>query len=201
MVYVILGVLGFAIIHCSDPVSLKRLQFLKPILWAIGVGLLIYVAVMASLSPNKFGLPEWATWIGWVIFALSSVSLVIALFINLPFRKTYIIPGVGDRLVTNGMYAIVRHPGVPCTIVLIISLVLISRSYLVLFAAPCFILLDISLVIIQDRFFFDRMFVGYADYRLQTPMLIPSRKSITTFINSFRQLKTEPMTKGGDPHV
>jgi len=43
-------------------------------------------------------------------------------------------------------------------------------------------------------------------YALLMLSLVPvtrahDRKSITTFISSFRQLKTEPMTKGGNPHV
>jgi len=68
-----------------------------------------------------------------------------------------------------------------------LSLILVSKSSLLLIAAPIFILLDIVLVIVQDKFFFGRMFDGYGSYRQETPMLVPNRQSINAFINSLKQ--------------
>jgi protein-S-isoprenylcysteine O-methyltransferase Ste14 len=56
-----------------------------------------------------------------------------------------------------------------------------------LIAAPIWVLLDIALVAIQERFFFGRMFVDYDNYRRETPMFIPNRRSINAFINSLKQ--------------
>jgi protein-S-isoprenylcysteine O-methyltransferase Ste14 len=105
----------------------------------------------------------------------------------LPFRKTYLKSGVGDRLVTTGMYAIVRHPGVLSVTMLLAALVLMSRSQALLIAAPIFVALDVLLVYLQDRYFFRLMFKGYNEYRQQTPMLIPNYKSLKIFINSLRE--------------
>jgi len=187
MIYVAIGCLGFLVIHLFDIVSLKRLPVAKPFTWALGSSLLIYALVMAYLQPHKLPLPIWSTWLGWALFTISTLLLIYSLFINLPFRKTYIATGVSGRLIRTGLYALVRHPGVHWFILLMLSLILASRSSLLLIAAPIFILLDIVLVIVQDKFFFSRMFDGYDSYRRETPMLVPNRHSINAFINSLKQ--------------
>jgi hypothetical protein len=44
--------------------------------------------------------------------------------------------------------------------------------------------MDIIHVTIQDRFLFGKMFPEYKDYRRETPMLIPNRKSIVAFVRT-----------------
>jgi len=187
MIYIAIGCLGFLIIHLFDIVSLKRVPAAKPFTWTLGSGLLLYALTMVCLQKDQLLLPTWSAWLGWALLAISFSLLIYSLFINLPFRKTYIITGVGDKLITTGLYALVRHPGVLWFILVMLSLLLISRSGLLLVAAPIFILLDIGLVIIQDKLFLGRMFAGYADYRRQTPMLVPNRQSLNTFFNSLKQ--------------
>ncbi len=187
MVYIAIGILGFLILHVLDIVSLKRIPGAKPVTWILGSGLLGYSFIMMSLAPDKLLLPLWSTWLGWGLLLLSAFLLVYSLFINLPFRKTYIATGVSDKLITTGLYALVRHPWIHWFILILLSLILVSRSSLLLIAAPIFILLNILLVVIQDRFFFGRMFAGYDRYRKETPMLLPNRKSINACV---RTLKT-----------
>ena len=187
MIYVAVGCLGFLIIHLFDIVSLKRIPGAKPFIWILGSGLLVYSLVMVCLGPDRLLLPIWSTWLGWVLMTISLLLLLCSLFVNLPFRKTYIATGVGDRLVRTGLYALVRHPGVLWFIPFMLSLILIFRSSQLLAAAPVFILLDIALVIAQDKFFLGRMFDGYDGYRRETPMLVPNRRSINAFVNSLRQ--------------
>jgi len=187
MTYIVTGCLGFLIIHLFDIISLKRLPGVKPFTWILGSGLLVYSLVMVCLWSDKLLLPIWSTWLGWVLLTVSLLVLIYSLFINLPFRRTYIATGVGDELITTGLYALVRHPGVHWFILILLSLILVSRSGLLLIAAPIFILLDIVLVIAQDKFFLGRMFDGYDSYRGATPMLVPNRRSINTFVDSLRQ--------------
>jgi len=186
MIYIALGCLGFLLIHLFDVVSLRRLPGAKPFTWVLGSGLLIYALVMECLWLDKLPLPTWSIWLGWALLTVSLLLLIYSLFINLPFRKTYVATGVGDKLIRTGMYALVRHPGVHWFILLMLSLILISRSSLLLIAAPIFILLDIALVVVQDKFLFGRMFNGYDSYRQETPMLVPNRQSINAFINSLK---------------
>ena len=189
MIYVAAGCLGFLVVHFFDIVSLKRWPVAKPVTWFAGCALMGYSVVMMCLRADKLALPVWSIWLGWALLALSLSLLIYSLFINLPFRKTYIAPGVGDKLVKTGLYALVRHPGVLWFIPLMFSLVLVSQSSLVLIAAPVFIVMDVVLVVLQDKVFFGRMFAGYADYQRETPMLVPNRRSINAFLNSLKQSK------------
>jgi protein-S-isoprenylcysteine O-methyltransferase Ste14 len=145
-----------------------------------------YAAYMACTWPDKISLPSWAVWTGAGLLVLSFPAILYSLFVNLPFRRTYITPGVGDKLVTSGFYALSRHPGVLWTVLFIIGLTLVSRSRLVLFAAPIYIVLDLVVVFLQDRYYFGRMFAGYEEYRKHTPMLIPNARSIRAFIRSWK---------------
>ena len=184
MFYIALGCFGFLTIHLFDIVSMKKWPAVKFITWILGTGLLVYALVWLSLHSDRLTLPVWSTWLGWSLFLTSLPILIYALFVNLPFHKTYVAAGVGDRLITTGLYTLVRHPGVHWFSLALLSLVLVSKSSRLLAAVPVFILLDIVLVIIQDKFFFTRMFRGYARYQQTTPMLIPNRQSIKAFINS-----------------
>ena len=190
MIYIAIGSLGFLVIHIFDIVSLKRVPWAKPIIWTVGSILLVYALVMLSFPPNKLPLPTWSTLLGWILLSISFILLIYSLFINLPFRRTYLATGVSDKLITTGLYALVRHPGVIWLSLILLSLILVSKSGLLLIAAPIFIVLDIVLVVVQDKFFFGRMFDGYSNYRHQTPMLLPNRKSINAFINSLKQART-----------
>jgi len=188
MIYIAVGILGFIVIHLFDIVSLKKIPSgAKPGVWIVGSGLLVYSLIMLCLKSNTLPLPIWSTWLGWGLLPISLFLLIHSLFINLPFHKTYIATGVGDKLITTGLYALVRHPWVHWFTLTLLSLILVSKSSLLLIAAPIWILLDILLVIIQDKFFFSQMFDGYDSYRKETPMLVPNRRSINAFINSLKQ--------------
>jgi protein-S-isoprenylcysteine O-methyltransferase Ste14 len=187
MVFIAVGCLGFLILHLFDIVALRRLPVAKPLAWMLGSGLLLYSLAMVSLEADKLPLPSWSAWLGATLLSTSLLALIWSLFINLPFRKTYLASGVGDELVTTGLYGLVRHPGVIGFVLVLLSLILVSRSSLLLVAAPVFIMLDIVLVIVQDRFVFGKMFAGYDRYREKTPMLVPNRQSLNTFMNSLTQ--------------
>jgi len=203
MVYIAIGTFGFVLINLFDFTSLKRIYGMKPVTWFLGCGLLTYALIMTCLQPGRLSLPVWSTWLGWALLSISILMLIYSLFINLPFRKTYVTTA-NSKLITTGMYALVRHPGVHWFILFLFSLILISRSSLLLIAAPVFILLDIVLVVVQEKLILSRMFTGYRSYRRRTPMLVPNRRSIRTFFNSLKQfepksqLKEEKMTVMGE---
>ena len=191
MIYIAIGAVGFLVIHLFDIVSLKRIPKAKPCTWVLGSGLIIYSVIRICFAPDKLPLPIWSTWLGWGLLAASLSLLVYSLFINLPFRKTYITPGVSHKLITTGVYALVRHPGALWFALVMLSLILVSRSSLLLIASPVWILLNILLVVIEDKFVFGRMFKGYDSYRRETPMLVPNRRSINAFMRSLRQASSQ----------
>jgi protein-S-isoprenylcysteine O-methyltransferase Ste14 len=187
---ILTGILGFIVIHFFDIVSIKRAPFgVKPLVWAGGFTILFYSLARMVLASEKLALPHSVSVLGWVLLAVSVLMISLALFINLPFRKTYIEEGVGDKLVKTGLYALVRHPGVYWVALFFFSLFFISGSVQMLIAAPIFAVLNTSLVVIQDIYFFPRMFEGYKDYQKETPMLIPNRRSFRAFIGSLRQTR------------
>jgi protein-S-isoprenylcysteine O-methyltransferase Ste14 len=190
MIYIGIGILGFIIIHLFDLVSLKRIPFgVKPLVWAAGFAILFFSLIKMCLESSTLPLPYSLVWVGWFLLAVSVMMITFALFINLPFRKTYVDTGVGDKLIKTGLYALVRHPGVYWVALFFFSLVFISRSYPMLIAAPIFVVLNTALVIVQDKYFFPKMFDGYDKYQQETPMLVPNRRSIKAFLNSLNRTK------------
>ena len=189
MIYIAFGIIGFLILHFFDIACLKRIPRVKLVTWILGSGLLIYSVIMMSLAPSKLPLPVWSTWLGWGLLPLAAFLIIYSLLINLPFRKTYITTGVGDELVMTGLYALVRYPWIHCFALILLALILISKSWLLLIAAPILISLNILLAVIQDKFFFDRMFAGYDQYRKETPMLLPNRKSIRACLRTLNQTR------------
>ncbi len=142
---------------------------------------------MVCLRTERVLLPLWASWLGWVLLGASLFLLIYSLFIELPFRKTY-VEGEGERgLVRTGTYALVRHPGVLWYALFLLSLVLVSKSKLLLLASPIWLFMDVLWVTIQEWFFFNKMFPGYDGYRRETPMIVPNRRSIAACIRTLRQ--------------
>ncbi len=52
--------------------------------------------------------------------------------------------------------------------------------------AIAFLFLDVLYVSVRDRFFFPRMFPDYPQYQRQTPMLIPTRESISACFSTLK---------------
>jgi protein-S-isoprenylcysteine O-methyltransferase Ste14 len=186
---ILIGIAGALLIHVVDIVSIKKIPLLKPIIWIIGITMGIYSIIRLCFSADKLSLPVWAMVSGWVLLVTSVSIFLTALFINLPFRKTYVETGVGDKLIKTGLYSLARHPGVIALSMLMISLILVSRSEQILIATPIFILIDILLVVLQDKVFFPRMFESYSEYRREIPMLLPNRRSIGIFIRNIHEAK------------
>jgi protein-S-isoprenylcysteine O-methyltransferase Ste14 len=167
---------------------LKRIPFgIKPLFWTLGCGTLLYAVFRLCLESNDLPLDGWMVGVGWGLLAVSLFMILMALFVNLPFRQTYVEVGVSGKLVKTGLYALVRHPGVYWVATFFFSFVLISRSRMMLVATPVFVLLNTAFVIIEDKYFFVKMFEGYRDYQKETPMLIPNRRSIKAFFRTIKR--------------
>ncbi|MGD9030791.1 MAG: hypothetical protein PVG25_13370 [Anaerolineae bacterium] len=178
MEYVVAGCAAFALMGFFDLASLKRIPYLKQVIGLAGSLSLGYSLVRAGVFGGKLSIPAWLSYAGWPLLIPSLFLLIYSLFLEIPFRRTYASNGVGEKLVTTGTYALVRHPGVLWFGLFLAGLLLVSRSRLLLVAAPVWLTADVLYAWLQDRFLFERMFPGYAEYRQGTPMLIPTRRSI-----------------------
>ncbi len=185
MIYIILGVCTFLVAYWFDFVSFKKIPLAKLILGGTAGFLGIYSLAMVCLRTERLNLPGYLSFLGWFLLFVSAFLLLFSLFWEIPLGKTYLVKGVGDELIKTGTYALVRHPGVIWYTLFLIALLLISSSQLLLIALPIWIFMDILYVFIQEKFYFSRMFPGYEEYKKETPMLIPTRRSFVRFLASF----------------
>jgi protein-S-isoprenylcysteine O-methyltransferase Ste14 len=186
MIYIGIGVLGFVAMNLFDLVSIK------PLLWVVGCGMLLYAIMRLCLVSHDLPLEGWPVQLGWVLLTLSFLMILMALFVNLPFRRTYITAGASQRLIKTGLYALVRHPGVYWVAAFFFSFVLIFRSSQMLIGAIAFTILNTVFVIIEDKYFFVKMFEGYREYQRETPMLIPNGRSVRAFLRTLKNPKNLP---------
>jgi len=189
MVSILIGCLGFIITHTFDFVALKRVKKLKPVVWFTGFGLIGYSLIDLFLKEPKILLPIWLNVIGWIFMPVGLLLQLFPIFINLPFKDTYIKHGINTHLITNGFYSLTRHPGVMGFTILLPSLFFASGSKLLLIAVPIFYFFDLLVVWIQDVYFFPKMFPEYNEYRKLTPIFYPNKRSIKAFINNLRSYK------------
>lgn len=121
----------------------------------------------------------------WLLFAVFLALLLHALFFAFPVSSAYERPGENRPVCRTGQYALCRHPGVlwfSCAL-----LCLWLGAGLPLLSAAVFALLDILLALFEDLSVFPARLTGYADYRHETPFLIPNPHSIERALKSTRK--------------
>lgn len=178
MVYIISGSLAFVLLFFFDIFTLKNHGGRKKIFGLLGIILLIYSGVMATVTSERIFLPLWVRVPAWFFFGASAMLLVYSLFIELPFVGTYGKTKHSSMLVDTGTYALCRHPGVVWFGLMFFFYFLATGSIFMIYAGIIWTLLDVLHVYIQEKHFFPKMFPEYQVYIKTTPMLIPSRKSI-----------------------
>jgi protein-S-isoprenylcysteine O-methyltransferase Ste14 len=189
MKYILLGAAGFALMHLLDFVSLKKVPTLKPICSISGTAMIVIAATMVAVEGERFTLPAWASAAGWTLFIVSAGLTAYSLYFALPLGSTYIKTGTSGQLVTDGVYALVRHPWLLFFVLSMTGLSLGSRSALAAEAGLAWTALSALLVFVQDQKIFPRMFNGYPEYQKTTPMLLPTRHSVSAFIEGLRRNK------------
>jgi protein-S-isoprenylcysteine O-methyltransferase Ste14 len=186
MIYILIGAAGFIILFFFDLAALKQIRFLKTVIWVVGNGLIfVSLNIMMFRSP-RYTLPDAIRYSGIALSVITSPLLAYSLLIEIPFKRTYLDKGTGDKLVITGTYALVRHPGVLWLILLLIGFFLSTGSKTLLITLPVWAFLDILYIIIQDKIFFVRQFgEEYVRYQQEVPMLIPNIKSIKRCLSTF----------------
>ena len=187
MEYILLGIAGFLVAYLFDLVSLHKTPHGKQVIGLTVVCSVVCSHIMVCTRGERLSLPIGFSYLSWPLLGLAGLAMIYSLFLEIPFKQTYVVEGVGNKLVTRGTYALARHPGVLWYALVLISLILVSRRQLMLFAAPIWFLMDVLHVWIQDRLFFPRMFPDYPRYQRQTPMLIPNRASLSRCFATFAE--------------
>ncbi|MBN2462003.1 MAG: hypothetical protein JXB43_00190 [Dehalococcoidia bacterium] len=186
MVYIAIGVLGFAAAFAFEWASLKRVPVIKQLVGLVAISLLIYAAIMVCHSPTKLELPIFVRFIGGCLLVIFLSLLIYSLFIEIPFRNTYAKQGVGEKLIFTGTYALVRHPGVIWLAFVFLALALLYPSPTLFLAIVVWLLMDVIYITVQDKYFFPKMFPNYQDYKRQTPFLIPNKQSFFACLKTLK---------------
>ena len=179
MLSLLLAITGFVLYLLYDINSFLWQRRLPRGFFALGtvlVALATALALWRAVSAGAFaGVGDGLLLAAGVLFA---GALVYCLFFALPFQSTYVTPQEGQRVCDRGVYALCRHPGVPCFFLayLFVGLAALPSDF-VLFGLVLSGL-DVLYAWFQDRVTFPRSFSDYDSYRQRIPFLIPTRKSI-----------------------
>lgn len=175
---VLLGAPSFLIALGVDAAALAGLRGGKQPAGLLSAGLMGYALMRAVQARPKLALPAALVWLGWPLLLAATALLLYSLLLEISFRRTYVEAGASSTLVRTGTYALTRHPGVLWFALLLVALLLVSCSRLLLWAGPIWLGLDVLAVCVQDCFSLPRQFPDYAEYRQQTPMLLPTLASV-----------------------
>lgn len=187
MWYLWMGLLGFVFFFLHDTLQIKKPAWAKPGYFTLG--LLLLILATAGLIRLAWRGRESSPSL-WMLLPLAGsllflYLLVHALFFALP-SDTYQDSGERKQLVSTGVYALCRHPGILWFAALYLCLWLAFGSRLLLAGAVMYALLNLLYAYLQDRWVFPRQFEDYERYQKETPFLLPSKKSLSACIKTWR---------------
>ena len=147
-------------------------------IWGIGPSILLSAAVYAAaagiatyMRPGLFLIPTAP----YLVFLIAGLILLLVGVIMLMFAGRAIVGAHGeDKLATAGIFGLVRHPIYSAWIVFLIpGLVLLSRSWLLLFTPLVAYLVFKSRIRREDEYLEKRFGQAYQDYRRRVNEIIP----------------------------
>ena len=200
MAFIFVGSAGFVVGYLADLLSIRRIPVLRAGCWLLAFALISYSLFAVSVNSSKFWLPGWITIAGWVVLPISSLLLAYSLFVELPLIKTYAGTKGPPEIVTSGTYALVRHPTALWDFLILASLILASRSNLLLVATPIWVTLDLLWVLLQEKSLLSLSHNSYYSYQKNTPFLLPTLNSIKSFLGSPLAFRS-PVAYQEDVHV
>ena len=116
--------------------------------------------------------------IGLLLLYFVFVGLLIyTLFFALPFHTTY-AQQKSNKTCNVGVYALCRHPGFWCMLLLYAVQSLLIHNEQMWLAFIVFNMLNLGYIIIQDTYIFVILFKDYRQYKKQVPFLIFNRNSV-----------------------
>ncbi|HEY8490756.1 MAG TPA: methyltransferase [Dehalococcoidia bacterium] len=182
-----LGLLSYLFGMLFDIAAVRNVPRVKPfMLAAMAASQLWAIYRLAARSP-RLPVPRAVRAVCAVLSPLALLAMFYSIFVEIPLRKAWIEEGHMDELVTDGTYALSRHPGVLFYTVWILAAALATRSRRLLTAAPTLILGDVVHVAFQERFVLEPYFgEAYREYQRTTPFLIPNRASAARFLAGLR---------------
>lgn len=185
----ILGTTGFLLFFIYDINSVLWKRSVIQKFFAAGCCCVVISALWASVIAHCDGTAcppvlKICFIIGSLVFL---ILLFYTLFFALPFDETYREESRERTAFTEGIYGLCRHPGV----------LWFAGAYLCLWGMSgassqgiyfiSMIFWNYLYIVFQDTWVFPRTFTNYAEYKQQTPFLIPNRKSIRACFTYIRR--------------
>ena len=207
MVTILFGVAAFALFFLSDFLQVaspkhanSRYFFAGTLLLALTTAHILYKSWRTTANPI------YQIIAGAALAVLFCILLLYTLFFALPYDATYKTDdrsSTGMRpVVTYGVYALCRHPGILWFAAMYGSLYLALGGPLLRVACPLFSALNLLYAALQDIYVFPRQFTGYGDYKRLAPFLIPTRASIRRCVKTWPTQKARnPATQGGSDEI
>jgi protein-S-isoprenylcysteine O-methyltransferase Ste14 len=178
VIFIALGCLAFI---CFAIFDLNKIKFmyekinLLVVLGSIDLSFCT-IAIIISDSSTKISTP--LQWLELLLAMIALILLIYTIFGAVQFKETYIETGKRNTVVSTGVYAFCRHPGVFCFFFFYLFLGLAFNNNVLLTAAFLWTSLDVIYVYIQDRWIFPIILKDYQTYQEQVPFLIPNKTSL-----------------------
>lgn len=177
---IVVGCLCFGLLLLADLAELRRRVLLRRL--ALGAAILLFLPslLLLALAPGRLGLSPLPRAAGGLLALLALLLLLRSLVLELRTgRRGEGKAGTGGAegpkaLVSDGSYALCRHPGVLEYLGFHLGLCGLADSRGLLLALPFWAAAEIGAVFIEDRLIFPRLFgEAYLDYQRRVPFLIP----------------------------
>jgi protein-S-isoprenylcysteine O-methyltransferase Ste14 len=183
ILYLSIGIIGFASLLVFDLLSMHNKNYLKYFFGVSGFLMIFVSSILIVVNYSHFLTIDSTFRVIGLVLAIAFLSLLIySVFIEVG-RKTYQVENE-HSLVTSGTYALTRHPGVLWMLLLYIFGAIFFQNLLAIYAALIWTFANIIYVSIQERFIFHKIFDNYDKYRESTPMILPNFDSIEKFMTT-----------------
>jgi len=180
MLYILIGTLGFVGFLLFDILSLNEHRILKYGAILLGISILVWSTISVMQLHATMEVPLIVRYISFVLAVGFFILLIYSVFIEVGL-KTY-GSEAKHKLITDGTYSLVRHPGVIWLFLLYFFLALFLNNYELLLAAFIFTAVNTLYIMIQERWILSKIFHNYDVYVETTPMVIPNLRSIRKFM-------------------
>lgn len=182
MLFIGTGCCAFLFFYLFD---LNKVKFLKQYLYIFFVaGIVLLAFATVEILLGNYQHFEVSMPLKLLFGSLSFASLLMlfyTLFVALPYGETYFKVS-RQTTVDRGMYALCRHPGVVWFLLFYLFLWLASGKTMMMWAGTVWTAMDIIHVYVEDRWFFPKIHIGYDQYKIEVPFLIPNLSSIKKYI-------------------
>lgn len=176
----ILGILGFLCLLGFDLLSMNHKKLSKYLFLVSGIMFLLIGSILIAQSNTRFILPTSLR----VLFGVMTILFLLLLVYSVVYevgKNTYQYHQI-PKLITNGTYALSRHPGVLWLFGFYLSLGLALTNQGLLLAAVVFTFANTIYVYVQEKIIFIHIFDHYQQYQEHTPFILPNYRSLKAFI-------------------